>query len=312
MDVLHILPGKGLSGYFLLDVSLLKVLRKLRDFSAKLPNINIIEESSTKRILIEIPSSRLKLIFDDLYQRLLIIEIDCQENANPNIPIMFQSQLYTNYSEILKVFDTSYKDLPISENLNIKQYPGISVLSSGDTIEKLFIHKNNSLPLYKNTIPQRSYKVNSFGNIEIQYASGKSEDLDWNSPPESVIELLGPPDYVRYKHNETAEFFYIYSNEGIDLLFIGPNYQLKKAIMHTNFIEDILFGEYERCNFFIHSQSADLTPMMKFSEFAENPVEIGIQRHAHGFSPSQYYKVQGMVVEVLHTGYMASVTIEKA
>ena len=152
MDSLHIIPGKGLSGYFSLDMSILKALKKLRTFNIKHPGIHLIEESSTKRIIIDIPENHIKLVFDENYQILLIIEIDCRDNNFSKLPIMYKAKMYKNYNDILSALDAPYKLLSNEENINIEQYNGLSVLIKDNSLLKIFIHKNNSLPLYRNNL----------------------------------------------------------------------------------------------------------------------------------------------------------------
>ena len=314
MDSLHILPGKGLSGHFFLDMSLLKAIKKLRNFSIKLPCINIIEETYSKRIIIEIPDTSLKLIFDEQYQKLIIIEIDCRNPSEYKLPIMYQSKMYTNYSEILKDLDSSYKPLQTSNNKLIEQRLGMSILSEENRLLKLFIHKNNSLPLHRNKLKARVYQIRPFDKIVLINVSGKEEDLSWNLFPEAVIDLLGPPDYVRYKTIENySDYFYSYVTDGLDLLFSSENHQLYKIIMHTNMLEDILFNEYERCNFVIFANEGEITPMTNFLQikdmFDNAPVEVGVRKHGHGYKPTQYFKCNGILFEVLHTGFIASVSL---
>ena len=222
--------------------------------------------------------------------------------------------MYRHYPDILQALGPSYKPLQLSESASIEQYPGISVLAPANNLQKLFIHKDKHLPLYKNSVQARIYQVRLLEKLVIQHSTGKREDLEWNLPTEAVIEILGPPDLVRHKTGEQAtDFFYTYFSEGIDLLFAGTDYLLSKIIMHTNLLEDIVFGEYERCNFVISTRNGDVNPQTRFSEAVEKlegePGEIGIRRHTHGFRPTQYFKYPGAVFEVLHTGYIASVTI---
>lgn len=337
MDCLHIIPGKGLSGYFFLDMSLQKAIKKLRSYSSKLPCVNIVEESSTKRIIVEIPECRIKLIFDECYQRLLIIEIDCRNSTCPRLPLIFQSKMYTNYSEILKAFETSsYKQLELSENSesssNIKSFPrtpstlhvcpsqvieqylGISLLLSSQELSKIFIHKNSTLPLIKNDIRVRIYEVRPLEKIMIRHSTGKIEDINWRIAPENLIELMGAPDYVRYRQGDNSgDFFYIYSSEGMDFLFSNEQNVLRKVIMHTNMLEDILFSEYERCNFIVYTDKGEVIPLSNFDQvkekFEDKPVDVGIRRHGYGYRPTHCFKFPGVIFEILDTGYIASLAL---
>jgi Uncharacterised protein family (UPF0183) len=314
MDSLHILPGKGLSGHFFLDMSLLKAIKKVRGFSTKLPCVNVIEESGSKRILLEIPDNRLRLVFDDLYQKLLIIEIDCRGSVLPCLPIMYESQMYTNYSDILKTLDPSSKPVNISEDLMIEQHQGVSVLIRNNTLVKVFIHKGNSLPIQRNNLKVKQYQIKLLDKVVMKHSTGKMEDIAWNIIPEALIDLMGPPDYVRYKtSNETIHYFYTYIGEGIDFLFESSKNQLIKIFMHTNMLEDIFFNEYERCNYVIITEKGDINPLNTFQEIKDimqaEPIEVGIRKHGFGYKHTTCFKYPGVIFEVLHSGYIASITL---
>jgi hypothetical protein len=314
MDYLHIIPSKGLNGCFYLDMPLFKALKKLRSFSSKLPSIRLIEESPTKRLIIDIPDSRLRLIFDDLYQHLLLIEIDCLPHSTPFLPIMFQSQLHTDYSAILlHISACPYKQLQLSPTDTIEQYSGISALMTENQLAKLFVHKGTVMPL--NTVREevRVYEVRVLDKVVIRHATGKTEELRWGMFPETVVEVMGPPENVRY--NKKEEFCYVYVAEGIEFWFDSEKPGVKKMVLHTNMMEDIMFNEFQRCNYVIYSEKGEINPLTKFEEIREmieeKPVDIGIKRLSFGFKPSQYFKYPGIIFEVLSTDYISSITLTK-
>jgi hypothetical protein len=310
MEYLHIIPTKGLSGYFYLDMSLSKAIKRLRSFSSRLQNIQIIEETSSKRIILNIPDSRVKLIFDDLYQTLQLIEIDLSQNEKPRIPLMFQSSLISDYSELQSQVDLPGEVLEISPNLKIHQFKGFSLLLSPTS--KIFIHKSNSFPFDEIAVKVRIYEVTQ-GKVSIKHMTGKSEDIDWLLYPESVIDLLGTPDSVR-RSEENTDFLYVFKHEGLDFVFDGEKNQLVEIIMHSNMPESIEFNEYDRCHFLLHFDGVSVNPLNRFEEFQQflhQPVvEVHQKRHTHGFQPTSFFQAGRFVFEVLQTGYVASVAVQ--
>ena len=308
MEYLHIIPGKGLSGYFYLDMSISKAIKRLRSFSSKLPNIQIIEELSTKRLIINIIESRLKLIFDELYQTLIILEIDLSESSRPSIPLMFQSTLITDYSTIPCTPSSSL--IEISSTTQIHQYKGYSLLLSPNPV-KIFIHKGSIFPLDDLQIKVRIYEVTQ-EKVSIKHITGKNEDIDWDLFPEEVVEILGPPDFVR-KDEDGQEFWYVYKHEGVDFVFDAQRNRLVEICLHTNMVDSFEFNEYDRCQFLILLDGRTVNVLDKFEDFremiGEEVREIMQKRHSCGFKPTSFYQAGKLVFEVLHTGYLSSVSI---
>lgn len=312
MECLHIIPSKGLSGFFYLDTSLCKTIKKLRTFSSKLPNIEIIEETQTKRLIIDIKEARLKLVFDELHQVLIIIEIDLRDNEKPKIPIMFQLNLYTEYSDLATCIEFPGDVIELNESHQIHQFQGFSVLTSSSGLEKIFIHKKSELPIRECLIKTRLYEINQCKTVSIKHITGKSEDIPWNLFPEAAVDLLGTPDSVKALP-DTMDFFYVYKSEGIDLLFEGEKNVLKEIVMHSNMIESIEFNEYDRCHYLVYLDGFTITPLSKFGDFKEylsEPVqEVYQKRHSHGYKPTTFYKSDMLVFEVLSTGYISSLSL---
>lgn len=312
MECLHIIPTKGLSGFFYLEMSLCKAIKKLRTFGFKLPDIQIIEEIRTKRLIVDIKEARLKLVFDELYQVLIIIEIDLRDNEKPKIPIMFQLNLYTEYSQLSSCFNLPGDLIELPGSFEIHQFQGYSVLASSLGPEKIFIHKKSSLPIKDSFINTRLYEIHQGQHVTIKHTTGKNEDVPWHLFPESAIDLLGTPDSVKALP-DSLDYFYVYKSEGIDLLFEGGRNVLKEIIMHTNMPESIEFNEYDRCHYLMYLDGTSVTPLSKFSEFKEfltSPVqEIYQKRHTHGYKPTTFYRSGMLIFEVLSTGFIANLSV---
>ena len=312
MECLHIIPSKGLSGFFYLEMSLCKAIKKLRTFGVKLPDIQIIEEVRTKRLVVDVKEARLKLVFDELYQVLIIIEIDLRDNEKPRIPIMFQLGLYTEYSQLGKCFNLPGDLIEFPGSFEVHQFQGYSVLVRSSNPEKIFIHKKSVLPIKDSFVKTRLYEIHQGQYVTIKHTTGKSEDIPWNLFPESVIDLMGTPDSVK-PLPDSLDYFYVYKSEGIDLLFEGGRNVLKEIIMQTNMPESIEFNEYDRCHYLMYLESGTVTPLSKFSEFREllpGPVqEIYQKRHTHGYKPTTFYRSGMVTFEVLSTGFIANLSV---
>lgn len=180
MDSLHVIPGKGLSGQLFLGMSLTKAIHKFKNLSTKIPEVQVVEEIETKRIYLVVPECRLKLIFDNLYQKLIIIEIDCIETETPFIPIIYQSQVYTDYQEIVTMLDESYKSVILNENVCLESYQGISVVKDSNLITKILVHKGQALPDSNQSqiLPKNNqFLIDVNNKIVVKYPNGKIVDL---------------------------------------------------------------------------------------------------------------------------------------
>ncbi|CAG9312861.1 unnamed protein product [Blepharisma stoltei] len=318
MDSLHVIPGKGLGGQFTLGMSITKAINKFKNLSTKIPEVQVVEEIETKRIYLIVPDCRIKLVFDELYQKLIIIEINCTECEAPNILIVFKSQMYSNYQEILNDLEDSFMPNYLDENIILETYHGMSIIRDQGKLSKILIHKGNKLPEIQGIqMPKiNEYLVYLNEKIIVKTPNGKSIELAWGSFPETVIEILGPPDELFYKQSQNVQsndYFYNYFSEGFDLMFDGNSNQLKKAILYTNMPDYYLFNEYDRCNFKLFVNEHLVNPLTKWDEIIEifegHPKDEGNRRYPYGFEPTRYFSFKGVLFEVSNSGYIGSITI---
>lgn len=325
MDSFNIQPGRGLGGLFYLDMPINRAINKLQSFSSRVPEVRLITQTSSQAILLNIPDYRLTLIFHELFQTLVMIEIDCRPSRGREIPLFYSSQLLTNYSELPNLIQSSYIPEKIEGNSTLEHYKGITLITSSNDLLKILIHKGNTIPHNG----ERGADVDTFivhlrSKIEFKKAVGHVYRLEWHCFPEAVVEILGAPDKVYYKaRNKTAcsDYFYNYFELGVDLLFDGNKHTLKKIVMHTNQPENMLFNEYTRCHFQIYDRNGEgehidsLTNYAKVQEFMKRvyeqncPIEVSLRRYPYGFKPTQYCSYPEITFEVLQSGLLASVIL---
>lgn len=174
-------------------------------------------------------------------------------------------------------------------------------------------------------------------------------DVNFGDSCQDVQSLIGSPSGMYFKnedkmrihsargskqlHQLASDYFFNYTNYGMDILFDARTHQVKKVIMHTNFPNHFNFNLYYRCNFLIplpvpsksqDNQSLigidndviDLTFDTKWSSIERHlikpttrPVILNRTSENNPFGSTYCFGYKEFIFEVMPSDQMASVSL---
>ncbi|XP_067930486.1 phagosome assembly factor 1-like [Watersipora subatra] len=221
--------------------------------------------------------------------------------------------------------------------LPINLYTGVALL------EKAQVQRSNnhftSLDLTLKVAPAR---------LDASEYTILSRQIVFGLSCQEVASRLGAPTRIFHKSDDKMKIhssnpqrwtttrtdcIYNYFSLGMDLIFDGYCYKLKKLVLHTNYPGHYDFNIYTRCNFTIplsehmelehrmanpyQSDQLTVTPFTKWVDiqpFGTRPKSVSVTRKAtinssNPFEQTTCYGVQDMIFEVMKNKHIGSVVI---
>ncbi|XP_047956532.1 PHAF1 protein At3g51130-like isoform X2 [Salvia hispanica] len=169
------------------------------------------------------------------------------------------------------------------------------------------------------------------------------QHISFGASPQDVLSELGEPCEIHQKQVDQmvihsapdpkprttlcGYYFYNYFTRGLDILFDGQTYEIKKFVLHTNYPGHSDFNSYMKCNFVIHNSGYDgsfhqdvnstskcvITPSTKWEQkILGDSGRAAIQTQgstSNLFGSTFVYGYPNVAFEVMKNGYIATVTL---
>ena len=243
-EILHLEPRKGL-GVFKLDTDINVILSEIKSRGEDYQKVDIVvsEQSINDAIYIFIPKEGIKLRFDQVYQKLELIEIDSRPREKRFHSIVYKGNLILNnesknslitYNYINSIFGPANMPKLIDNNRYLLlRYDGISfifenngvdnedavILGSDAPLVKIAIYAEKMLKdsISKDIILHKSpnIKIELEKGISINFNEGEDTLIFFDDTLETVLSKLKNPNYILNKtvKDEYSCVEYKYENE---------------------------------------------------------------------------------------------------
>ena len=243
-EILHLEPRKGL-GVFKLDTDINVILSEIKSRGEDYQKVDIVvsEQSINDAIYIFIPKEGIKLRFDQVYQKLELIEIDSRPREKRFHSIVYKGNLILNnesknslitYNYINSIFGPANMPKLIDNNRYLLlRYDGISfifenngvdnedavILGSDAPLVKIAIYAEKMLKdsISKDIILHKSpnIKIELEKGISINFNEGEDTLIFFDDTLETVLSKLKNPNYILNKtvKDEYSCLEYKYENE---------------------------------------------------------------------------------------------------
>lgn len=230
---------------------------------------------------------------------------------------------------------------PSSLNASVPSFP-LSCVLGGLYLHKLELTHNRNLEPFN----FRFYLISDISTSKSAEVSSESQwnivrDVHFGDSCEDILSAIGSPNQVHYKDEDkmrihcpkdlqssknNSDYFFNYTNYGVDILFDASTHRVKKLILHSNYPNHYDFNMYYRCQFLIPlmvakqqggpQEAIDVTFKTKWSSIEKyivtpstKPVILNRTSENNPFGPTYCFGYKEFIFEVMSNGHIASVTV---